>query len=463
MKHAKKPGKKKKFIFSKKNIAIASGVVGAVAILVLGVLNFQFIYGLIGPLGNRTPSGPAIEETEEVPEDPGDLEEEIEEENDEKGEPEEKPAIEEEIEEDEENEEEEEENLEKLPTIKLEIYEGPTYSRAGDVCYYRVKATVTGEPLPVISFSKDDSEGWLGTGKAQVNIARGTQNYTLIAVAENSHSKASETITLAWNCNVSPEIRSITLPGTLYTGRQYEVYADAVDLDDDTMSYSWSVTGGSIVDNRLNPIRWNTPGTPGDYNISVVVSDDKGNQSEVKTIKATVRASVSPITNSTSVVGYTDVTAEQLVSLFTSRNSTRADRARRLAPIYIKYGKMFNIRADIAWAQMCHETGFLEYTGDVRSDQNNFAGIGATGGGVPGNSFATEELGIIGHYAHLAWYYFPDHVNEYCSIQYDPRHFENRHKEYTGNTTLGFLNGRWAPGATYTDKIALFANEIFGF
>ena len=111
---------------------------------------------------------------------------------------------------------------------------------------------------------------------------------------------------------------------------------------------------------------------------------------------------------------------------------------------------------------MCHETGFLAYTGDVQPHQNNFAGLGATGG-VPGNSFATEELGIIAHYAHLAWYYYPDHINEYCNSQYDPRHFGTGHYKYTGDTSLGFLNGRWAPGSTYTDKIILFANEIFGF
>ena len=121
------------------------------------------------------------------------------------------------------------------------------------------------------------------------------------------------------------------------------------------------------------------------------------------------------------------------------------------------------MRVDIAWAQMCHETGFLEYTGDVRPEQNNFVGIGATGGGVPGNSFETEELGIIAHYAHLAWYYYPDHINEYCSKQYDPRHFGDSHYMYTGDSTLGFLNGRWAPGANYTDKIILFANQIYGF
>ena len=66
------------------------------------------------------------------------------------------------------------------------------------------------------------------------------------------------------------------------------------------------------------------------------------------------------------------------MKIFETRNSDKVEQARRIAPLYIKYGKIFNIRADIAWAQMCHETGFLEYTGDVKPDQNNFCGLGAT-------------------------------------------------------------------------------------
>ncbi|MBE3092209.1 MAG: N-acetylmuramoyl-L-alanine amidase [Chloroflexi bacterium] len=166
------------------------------------------------------------------------------------------------------------------------------------------------------------------------------------------------------------------------------------------------------------------------------------------------------ITNSTNIVGYIDVTVDQLVSIFINRGSAKVEWAKRLAPIYIQYGKLFNIRADIAWAQMCHETGFLEYTGDVKPNQNNFCGMGATGGGVPGNSFTTEELGIIAHYAHLAWYVYPSHINGYCSKTYDPRHSDSHY--FNGNSTIGTLNARWAPGVTYTDKILLFANQIYG-
>jgi len=46
------------------------------------------------------------------------------------------------------------------------------------------------------------------------------------------------------------------------------------------LSYNWSVSGGSIVDGTVNPAKWNTPDTIGDYNLSVAVSDGKGNTSE---------------------------------------------------------------------------------------------------------------------------------------------------------------------------------------
>lgn len=176
------------------------------------------------------------------------------------------------------------------------------------------------------------------------------------------------------------------------------------------------------------------------------------------------------ITEKTSFIGKFKGTALDLINQFSRVNTSKTDRAKRIAPIYIKYGELFNLRADLAWAQMEHETGFLEFKGDVKPHQNNFVGIGATGG-VPGNSFATEELGVIAHYAHLAWYYFKDHVNAYCSNKYDPRHFGSYHYKYTGNTSLAFLSGQWAvPGIykqpdgtiiTYSGQIAKLANQVF--
>jgi len=145
-----------------------------------------------------------------------------------------------------------------------------------------------------------------------------------------------------------------------------------------------------------------------------------------------------------------------------------------LAKLYVKYGKRFGIRADMAWAQMIHETGYGQYGGDVSPEQNNMVGIGATGGGVPGNSFATAELGVIAHYAHLAWYVYPDHVSDPdCALVEqpadgpittpgDPRHFvQSTGAVHKGNVrTVYDLSGKWAPGGTYGSAVQTVASRI---
>ncbi len=135
-----------------------------------------------------------------------------------------------------------------------------------------------------------------------------------------------------------------------------------------------------------------------------------------------------------------------------------------LAKMYVLLGRRFGIRADMAWAQMVHETGFGEYGGDVQPKQNNMAGIGATGG-VPGYSFASAELGVIAHYAHLAWYVYPEHLDDpYCrlvpiwdpagtepNVPGDPRHFSDVHR---GNVrTVLDLGGKWAPSTEYGSEV----------
>jgi len=179
-----------------------------------------------------------------------------------------------------EGEEEEEEGGEKTaPTIELEIYEGPTYSADDDVCYYRIKATVTGNPAPAIEFSKDDSLGAFGSKKAQVNLNDPSETYTLTATATNSEGTDTDSIELSWGCEVEnqdPVISEITLMGNHYIGVQYEVSVAASDPDGDSLSYHWSVAGGTIEDSSANPIKWTTPNTAGNYDLTVIVDDGKG-------------------------------------------------------------------------------------------------------------------------------------------------------------------------------------------
>ncbi len=144
-----------------------------------------------------------------------------------------------------------------------------------------------------------------------------------------------------------------------------------------------------------------------------------------------------------------------------------------LAKMYVTYGKRFGIRADMAWAQMVHETGYGQYGGDVAPEQNNMAGIGATGG-IPGHSFLTAELGVIAQYVHLAWYLYPEHMSDpYCvrveqpvdgpiTQPGDPRHFvQPNGKVHPGNVrVVQDLSGKWAPGATYGDSIKKYVEKI---
>lgn len=87
---------------------------------------------------------------------------------------------------------EKETNLSK-PTIKLEVFEGPT--KAGDLYFVRVKAIVTGNPTPVIEFSRDDSKGAWGENIAQVNLYP-YAGYLLKAIATNSEGSFSTNILL---------------------------------------------------------------------------------------------------------------------------------------------------------------------------------------------------------------------------------------------------------------------------
>ena len=189
---------------------------------------------------------------------------------------EEEAAEEEPAEEEEEEEEEEVQNIPEEPTIELQVYEGPIYSQADDLCYWRVRAIVTGVPTPVVEFNRDDGNGAWGSKKAQVNLANPTDSYSLSATATNSEGVATDSILLPWECNRDPEISDITMMGDHFVGIEYTISASASDPDGDTLSYLWSVTGGSLDSSTGNPVKWTMPATAGDYQVTVQIDDGNG-------------------------------------------------------------------------------------------------------------------------------------------------------------------------------------------
>ena len=62
------------------------------------------------------------------------------------------------------------------------------------------------------------------------------------------------------------------------------------------------------------------------------------------------------------------------------------------------------IRWDYAFFQMLIETNYLTFTGGVRPEDNNFAGVGATVAGKPGERFASVHDGVLAHLQHVLMY-----------------------------------------------------------
>ncbi len=159
------------------------------------------------------------------------------------------------------------------------------------------------------------------------------------------------------------------------------------------------------------------------------------------------------------IQGYSPVTAAQLDAVLSLRNPGHIHPG--IAQYYVDWGPRFGIRADVAFAQMLHETGSLRYGGVVQPWQNNFAGIGAFDSSHPGYSWPNAEAGVIGHYAHLAWFIYPNDVNAWCNHTWDPGH-----GSYHRNSvrTIRDLGGQWAvPGTGYGDRLARYANEFYYF
>ena len=184
------------------------------------------------------------------------------------------------------------------PTITLKIYEGPTYSPADNVCYYRLEANVTGNPAPKVTFSKDYSNGSFGSKKVQINLEPG-ESYTLTATAVNSEGTATATKDLTYGCsegtNAKPVVSEIAISNAApVTNTDYQLSVTASDPDGDVLSYSWSVTAGTLNSSTTNPTTWKTPGPAGEYTISLAVSDGKGHtENRTKTIVVSVAPPVS--------------------------------------------------------------------------------------------------------------------------------------------------------------------------
>ena len=108
------------------------------------------------------------------------------------------------------------------------------------------------------------------------------------------------------------------------------------------------------------------------------------------------------------------------------------------------------INSDVAFAQMCLETGFLRFGGLVQADFHNYCGLGAMDAEHPGEKFETEQLGIRAHIQHLQAY--ATHEDEPLNNELiDPRYNWVHKTKYVED--IWGLAGTWASDKNYGTKL----------
>ena len=158
-----------------------------------------------------------------------------------------------------------------------------------------------------------------------------------------------------------------------------------------------------------------------------------------------------PLQLSRRILDQGKLTADQLADYFVSRN-TEADRAYILqfAQYYIEEAAAEGINSDVAFAQMCLETGFLRFGGLVQPEFHNYCGLGAMDAEHPGEQFPDEQTGIRAHIQHLQAYATTEDVKLVKELV-DPRYNWVHKTKYI--ETIYQLAGTWATDPQYGQKL----------
>jgi hypothetical protein len=131
-----------------------------------------------------------------------------------------------------------------------------------------------------------------------------------------------------------------------------------------------------------------------------------------------------------------------------------------IAPLYWEYGQRTGICPEVLYAQSAHETRYGHFTGQVPPAFNNWAGIKTANaaGDKPEDhqQFATPEDGVRAHFNHMAAYVGLNPLGEPHG-----RYFVVKCLPWSGTIkTVEELSGKWAPSATYHQRIVLFLSEM---
>jgi hypothetical protein len=158
------------------------------------------------------------------------------------------------------------------------------------------------------------------------------------------------------------------------------------------------------------------------------------------------------------IMGKGSVSGEKLAEFLLWINKDADDGfVRSLSKLYIEEAAAEGVNHDVAFSQMCHETGFLRYGGLVKPEWNNFCGLGAIGPEQPGLIFDDPRTGVRAHIQHLKAYATEDPLN---GASVDPRY---RYVKLGSSPDIYGLSGTWAADREYSSKIENVLSRLYEF
>jgi len=153
------------------------------------------------------------------------------------------------------------------------------------------------------------------------------------------------------------------------------------------------------------------------------------------------------------------LTGVENMASFLLRNNANVDGGfvQALVQYYIEEAAFEGVNHDIAFSQMCLETGFLHYGGLVQPEWNNFCGLGAIGPEQPGLVFHDPRTGVRAHIQHLKAYATEEPLK---GELVDPRY---RYVRKGSSPSIEGLSGTWAADRLYSVKIDNILQRLYDF
>ena len=130
---------------------------------------------------------------------------------------------------------------------------------------------------------------------------------------------------------------------------------------------------------------------------------------------------VTPIMGESAIGKDKETVVKKMVRMFGNRTYPSESLGKGGAPdittfcgILYDEAVMEGVKPEVVFGQAMKETGYLQFGGDVKVEQFNFAGLGATGNGEPGDSYESVQIGLRAQVQHLKAYASDEKLKSEC-------------------------------------------------